>query len=127
MRPFLILITGLSLFSANIATVLHRFFVHLSLVILFAFTQLGVATHEISHYADLVKADLVKQSQQDQNTPNHQCEQCLSHAGVANGLTPHIFVFSVEHSVSTVATALAGYFSSTSLYSYSARAPPQIA
>lgn len=121
MRPFLILVKGLSLFSANIATMLHRFFVHLSLVILFAMTQMGVATHEISHYADLVK-----QSQQDQNTPNHQCEQCLSHAGVANGLKPHIFVFNVEHSVSIISIKLANHFSSTSFHSYSARAPPQI-
>ena len=61
---------------------LQRLFIHVSLVMLFAFTQMGIATHEISHFADLTQ-----QNQQHKNTQNHQCEQCISYAGIENGVS----------------------------------------
>ena len=98
---------------------LQRVFIHLSLILLFTFTQMGVATHEISHLADSQEQD-----QQDQNSTESQCEPCLSysHAAVAD-LAP-LFTFSVTP-VEHVFTASA--FTSTSSASpsfYSARAPP---
>ncbi len=101
---------------------LQKFFVHLSLTVLFAFTQMGVATHEISHITDLTQ-----QNQQDQNTPNHPCEQCISHAGLANGLATSVFVFAVAQAVSIATVSLTVHFLSVANSPYSARGPPQIA
>lgn len=98
---------------------LQRFFVHLSLVVLFAFTQMGVATHEISHLSDLTQ-----HSQQDKNTSNHACAKCITYASIAAGLITQAFVFAIHHSALTVTLYVSAYFASTSRQSYSARAPP---
>ncbi len=126
MAAFFNIVLILSLFSANISRMLQRFVVHLGLVILFALTQMGVATHEISHFTDLTQ-HTQQHGQQDKNAPNHQCEQCISHAGIADGLASEAFVFAVESSVSIAAISLTSLFFSTSHQPYSARAPPQIA
>ncbi|MES2501181.1 MAG: hypothetical protein V4545_01150 [Pseudomonadota bacterium] len=107
---------------------LHRFFIHFSLVILFAFTQMGVATHEISHLSDLSQhTQQDSKSKQDKQAPNHQCEQCISHADVENGLATSAFVLANSSSVSLPVTET--YFSFFNLpnRAYSARAPPQTA
>ncbi|MES2547089.1 MAG: hypothetical protein V4575_05235 [Pseudomonadota bacterium] len=107
---------------------LHRFFVHFSLVVLFAFTQMGVATHEISHFSDLIQhTQQDSKSKQDQQAPNHKCEQCLGHANAASGLAASNFVFAAHQSVSLPVTDC--YFSYLHLpyRAYSARAPPQTA
>ena len=101
---------------------LQKFFVHLSLIIVFAFTQIGVATHEISHLSDLTQ-----QTQQDQNAPNHPCEQCISHAGVANGLATSVLEFVAEQAVSIILVTPATQFLSADNSLYSARDPPQTA
>lgn len=97
---------------------LQRVIIHLSLILLFAFTQMGVVTHEISHLSDS------KQHQQDQNNHKNQCEQCLgySHTAVAD-LTP-TFTFEVTPTEPIFATReFTSSFSVTSSF-YSARAPP---
>lgn len=97
---------------------LQRVFIHLSLILLFAITQIGVATHEISHLADGT------QHQQDQHNTESQCEQCLSysHAAVAD-LAP-TFTFQLAPSEHTfTASTFASTFASP-LSFYSARAPP---
>lgn len=99
---------------------LHRFFVHLSLVVLFAFTQMGIATHEIGHLADLTQ-----QSQQHKNSSNHQCEQCISHAGIENGIGSQVFVFALHQAVSIAPVSLQSHFISTTSQYCAARAPPQ--
>lgn len=107
---------------------LHRFFIHFSLVILFAFTQIGIATHEISHFSDLIQhSQPNSKSEQDKQTPNHQCEQCISHADIESGLAESAFVFAINQFVSLSASEL--YFSFFNLpnRTYSARAPPQTA
>lgn len=107
---------------------LHRFFVHFSLVILFAFTQMGVATHEISHFSDLIQhSQPDSKSKQDKQAPNHQCEQCISHADIESGLAASAFVFAVNQSVSV--PVIEAYFSFLHIpyRAYSARAPPQTA
>ncbi len=107
---------------------LHKVFIHLCLVILFAFTQMGIATHEISHFSDLTQqTQQDSNSKQDKQTPNHQCEQCLGHADVENGLPISTFVIANNPSVSVPATET--YFSFFHLpnRAYSARAPPQTA
>ncbi len=101
---------------------LHRFIVHLSLVVLFAFTQMGIVTHEISHLADLTQ-----QSQQHKNTANHQCEQCISHAGIENSLGSQTFVFALQQAISIAELSFKAHFFSTTSQHYAARAPPQTA
>lgn len=100
---------------------LQRLAIHVALVLLFAFTQMDVATHEISHFADTSK-----HSQQDKNTPAEQCEQCISYAKVASGLLLSAFV--IPAVVAGLTETPIRYFSFQSHLStaYAARAPPQI-
>ncbi len=97
---------------------LQRLFVHLSLILLFALTQIGVVTHQISHLSDS------KQHQQDQNNHQNQCEQCLSysHAAVAD-LAP-TFTFEVTPAEHLFITSSLVSTASTNPTFYSARAPP---
>lgn len=100
---------------------LQRFIIHFALICLFAFTQMGVATHEISHLTDAGK-----HSQQDKNSAKEQCGQCISYAKVANGLALPAFIIPV---FSADFTATTSYFVSFQSYlntAYAARAPPQI-
>jgi hypothetical protein len=109
-----------SLLSVKIHAMLQRLAIHLALILLFAFTQIGVVTHEISHVTDTSK-----HSQPDKNTPAEQCEQCISYAKVASGLQLSAFVIP---EIATSFTAIPShYFSFQSHLStaYAARAPPQ--
>lgn len=99
---------------------LQRAFIHLSLVILFAFTQMGVVTHEISHISETSH-----QSQRDKNTTDNGCERCisLSHADASDvvqstgfKITPSDNAFKVNARIS---------FTSASRFFFSARAPPK--
>ena len=112
---------------------LHKFFIHFSLVILFAFTQMGVATHEISHLSDYDQQNKQQnqqsnqQSGQDKLAPNHQCQQCISHADVESALAANTILLVFSQSLSAPVSSI--YFSFFSLpnRAYSARAPPQTA
>ncbi len=107
---------------------LHRLFIHFSLVVLFAFTQMGIATHEISHFSDLIQhSQPDSKSKQDKQTANHQCEQCISHVNVESGLAECAFVFAVNQSVSVPVIEPRFSFFNLPNRAYSARAPPQIA
>jgi len=100
---------------------LQRYAIHLALIFLFAFTQVGVATHEISHLTDISH-----HSQQDKKTPAEQCAQCISYAEVASGLELSAFIIPV---ISTSLIATSSHFFSFQPYLntvYAARAPPQI-
>ena len=104
---------------------LQRFFIHFSLVILFAFTQIGVATHEISHLSDFTQQN--QQTKQDKQAPNHQCEQCVSHADVESALAASTSILELNQCFS--ASVSDTYFSFFNLphRAYSARAPPHTA
>ncbi|MGQ0442998.1 MAG: hypothetical protein ACT4OH_06060 [Methylophilaceae bacterium] len=98
---------------------LQRFLVHFSLVVLFALTQIGVVSHEISHFSENQT-----QSQQDQTSHESPCEKCIVYANAAaNGLV-HAFVFDVIHSKHTFEAGYQVSFQSTSSFAYRARAPP---
>lgn len=100
---------------------LQRYAIHLALIFLFAFTQVGVATHEISHLTDISH-----HSQQDKKIPAEQCAQCISYAEVASGLELSAFIIPVI-SASLITTS--SHFFSFQPYlstAYAARAPPQI-
>lgn len=100
---------------------LQKLAIHLVVVFLFAFTQIGAATHEISHLSNATQ-----QTQPDQHTSPDQCSQCLAYAQSAAGTLVQTFVvplIQAQHvfSVTFVYPALST-FSST----YRARAPPVI-
>jgi len=99
---------------------LQRIVIHLALILLFAFTQIGVATHEINHVVDATK-----HSQQDKNTTTEQCEQCISYAKVANGL--QLSGFDIPEMGSALSATIGHYadFQSYLATAYTARAPPQ--
>lgn len=100
---------------------LQRVAIHLALILLFAFAQIGVVTHEIGHVAGTEK-----HSQQDKNTTAEQCKQCISYAKVASGLQLSNLEFpDFSHTL----LAPAGNhttFQSPQTTAYAARAPPQI-
>ncbi|PKO47227.1 MAG: hypothetical protein CVU29_03465 [Betaproteobacteria bacterium HGW-Betaproteobacteria-22] len=99
---------------------LQRFVIHIALVLLFAFTQMGVATHEIRHVTEGAK-----HGQQDQHNIAEKCEQCLNYAKVANGLTLSAFV--IPSPCANIALAHQKHVETCSqaITAYSARAPPQ--
>lgn len=98
-----------------------RFAANFALIFLFAFVQIGVSTHEISHFSDATQ-----HSQQDKNT-HSQCAQCISYAEVAGGLPVPSFTFLVDSARFTlIADHQLSFHSHHSNY-YAARAPPQIA
>lgn len=99
-----------------------RFTLHLALIFLFAFTQIGLTTHETSHFEDLSK-----HSRQDQNSHAEQCAQCISYAEVSSGLQSQTFALPVINSNFIAASSYLFSFQPSLNTSYSARAPPQIA
>ena len=117
-----------------------RFSIHVALIFLFAFAQIGAVTHEISHVEDLTKhsqqsqnnLDPSQQSQnnldpskQDQNTHNEQCPQCISFAKIAGGLVTQSFVFPTLQISFIVSAQLLAQPTPNYHTAYAARAPPQ--
>lgn len=104
---------------------LQRLAIHITLVFLFAFTQMGVATHEISHLTNNAKHGQQDQNSQSKHTPAEQCEQCISYAKVASGLQLTAFVMPAI--VAGSAITANDYFSVQSYptTAYAARGPPQ--
>ncbi len=98
---------------------LQRAFIHLSLVLLFAFTQMGVATHAISHLAEGNE-----QHQQDQDHHENQCGQCLSLSHLADANTTPVFNFALNTTVHVYAASTTAGFKARTLTPYTARGPP---
>lgn len=107
--------------SAKIRTMLQRFAIHIAFVFLFVFSQIGVATHEISHVVDAAK-----HTQHDKNTTAEQCEQCLSYAKIASGLPLSAFAILKITSQSTTVACYHACSLAVTFAAYAARAPPQI-
>ncbi|MGB7815348.1 MAG: hypothetical protein WBL28_03245 [Methylotenera sp.] len=97
-----------------------RFAVHFVLIFLFAFVQIGAATHEISHFADITK-----QSQHDKNSHSGQCTQCISFAKVAGGLQAQTFVLPIVNASFIATSSYHFSFQPHLNTAYAARAPPQ--
>jgi hypothetical protein len=98
---------------------LQRAIIHLSLILLFAFTQMGVITHEISH---LNKP--TQQTQPDKNAAAENCGQCIAYAQVVGGIPNSSFVVPETLSQFSLATAYVANLESVLTSPYSARAPP---
>lgn len=104
---------------------LQRLTIHIALVLLFAFTQMGVATHEISHLTNSTKHSQQDQKTQSKHTPSEPCAQCISYAKVASGLQLPAFVVPTITADSTQAPQV--YFNAQfyPTAAYTARGPPQ--
>lgn len=106
---------------------LQRLLINLTLILVFAFTQIGVATHEISHITDGAKHSQSDENSQQKNTVAEQCAQCISYAKIASGVLP---AYQTTPSCQTTLDATLSQqapFQHFSSSPYAARAPPQIA
>lgn len=101
-----------------------RFSLHVALVFLFVFAQIGAVTHEISHAEDLVKHSQQDPSKQGKNTHNEQCGQCISFAKIAGGLPTQSFVLPSLQTSFIGSTAQTTHVLSQPYTAYAARAPP---
>ncbi len=101
---------------------LKRFYTYVLISLLFAFTQIGIAAHEISHLTDLSN-----QSQPDhQHTGGEPCTLCLGLSVIAGGMPATAFVTPViacdkPHYISTSSSVVQSF---TKVYA--ARAPPSV-
>ena len=107
-----------------------RFSIHVVLIFLFAFAQIGAVMHEISHVEDLTKHSQQNQnnldsSKQNQNTQSEQCAQCISFAKIAGGLVTQTFVFPTLQTSFIVSAQLSAQPTPNPHTAYAARAPPQ--
>ena len=104
---------------------LQRYVIHFALVFLFAFTQMGVATHEISHLTDANQHTRQDSKSQPKHSAAEQCSQCISYAKVASGLALADFVIpEIDAGITPVPAYFFSPFTSTTT-AYTARAPPQ--
>jgi hypothetical protein len=104
---------------------LQRFFVHLSLVLLFAFTQISVVTHEISHLNHPERNTQSEQhTQHDKHAASEACGQCIAYAQAASGVPAQTFVIPLNQAQFQLATVFVAHLASLLTPSYSARAPP---
>ena len=106
-----------------------RFSLHLALIFLFAFAQIGAVTHGISHFNDYAEQNKTSHSQQDpseksKSTHNEQCGQCISFAKIAGGLAAQSYVFPASQASFISVTQLQTQHSTQTLSAYAARAPP---
>lgn len=103
---------------------LQRYLLNFVLIFLFAFAQIGVAAHEISH---ITHGDQHTQQQESKSksTVAEQCAQCLSYAKVANGLASETVTLASVDANLTADTVYFSSFSSILVCAYGARAPPQ--
>lgn len=100
---------------------IKRFAAHFAFILLFAFTQIGAVTHEISHFSDFAK-----HGQQDKNSQTEQCKQCIGYAEVANGLLSQAPVLAANNAEFIASSSYHFNFQTQLNSPYSARAPPQI-
>ncbi len=103
-----------------------RLSIHIALVFLFVFAQIGAVTHEISHVEDLVKHSQQGQSKQDNNAHNEKCGQCLSFAKVGTGLATQSFALLVLSFGFIGSAQLSTQATSQTHTAYAARAPPYL-
>jgi len=105
---------------------LQRHLIHFALVFLFAFTQMGVATHEIGHLTDTSQHSQQDPTSQSKQAAAEQCAQCISYAKVASGLQLSAFEIPLISAAQTTFISEFSSFRSSFTSAYSARAPPQI-
>jgi hypothetical protein len=101
-----------------------RFSIHLALIFVFAFAQIGAVTHGISHVNDGAEHSQHAPNKQDTNTHSEQCDQCISFAKIAGGLAAQSFEFPIIRASFIGSSQLQTLASSQLFSAYAARAPP---
>lgn len=86
---------------------------------LFAFTQIGMAAHEISHLADLTS-----QSQPHKHTGGEPCTLCLGLSLIAGAVPPTVFTCPLIDGNLLVDISTSPSFVQPFDRDYAARAPP---
>lgn len=102
---------------------LQRYILNFVLIFLFAFAQIGVAAHEISHLSN-DDQHTQQQNSKSKNTVAEQCAQCLSYAKVANGLVSQTVTLVPIHFELEADNTYFSSFTSSPQHAYGARAPP---
>ena len=100
----------------------QRLFLNFLLFFIFACTQIGVITHEISHVSE--QTQQTHHSNPEKNTATDQCGQCISSAQAASGLPTQAFLVHFNQAHYQLTTPYVAYLASVLIASYSARAPP---
>lgn len=100
---------------------LKRFYVYFLLAVLFAITQTGLVTHEITHLKELTQ-----HSQSDKHQSKDQCRLCVAYAHLVGVMTQALQWSLPELSYLAVISALAIAIQRPTLAAYAARAPPAI-
>lgn len=100
---------------------LKRFYVYFLLAMLFAVTQTGVVTHEITHIKELAQ-----HSQSDKHQSKDQCRLCVAYSHLVGVMTQALQWSLPELSYLAVISALAISILGPTLAVYAARAPPYI-
>jgi hypothetical protein len=113
-------------FMLSYLCMLKRFGLHIALIFLFAFAQIGVVTHEISHLEDFGKHSQQNHSKQDQSTHSEQCDQCISFAKIASGLASQSFTLPILPASFIGSTQASTQALSQPHTAYAARAPPYL-
>lgn len=98
---------------------LHRMTLSLWLIVLFALTQVGAVTHEISHYNAPTQ-----QTHQDQHTAPDQCSQCIAVSHAASGILVSAVVIPSNLADFQLTSTYAVQADSVLRAVYNARAPP---
>jgi hypothetical protein len=112
-------ILGINRFSARIRAMFRRFFLSLTLVLLFALGQQGAAVHAVSHLADY-------QQQDDKTHQSSACDQCLTYAKLSSALGSSGFAAPPVVLSTTEYHAAGRSAESSPLRAYGARAPPYL-
>lgn len=100
--------------------------IHLALIFLFAFTQTGVAAHEISHFSDQNQHSQQDPKSTSKQSVADQCEQCLHYAKVASGLAISSFAIPLLCFSDAQISSSPIRFTTFLSLAFAARAPPQI-
>lgn len=100
---------------------LNRILIHLSLIVLFAFTQIGGAVHAVNHYAEQHHQE---QHQQDQGSHEEQCGQCITYSHIADADVTHDYWFSTTPLEQVFSSDAKASHISLTVRFYGARAPP---
>lgn len=99
---------------------LKQLYLYVVMAVLFAFSQAGIVTHEISHYNDHTQ-----QSQPDKKQHGNEiCTLCLSFAHAVGALPATALVFHAVTASDIAYTALVSAILPAVQTAYAARAPP---
>lgn len=114
---------------------LHRLLFAFTLILSFGMAQMGVVTHEISHYTNPAATDQQqnfnknssKHSQNDQTPHGQVCEKCVSYAEIGSAIPSTHIALALTVTARPHTSASLQSSSHAKPLTYQARAPPTFA